>query len=158
MNLNKSLNNLKGELGNLLKMILVSERINSQRCLNQDLDTTKTIIDHKETSEEFTEEEMDNLIQEAKRLLDMMLVSERINSQRCLNQDLDTTKTIIDHVEKMEDIKPDSKLKTKKLELESITNQIKGILNEMFILERINSQRCLNQDLDTSKTILDHKE
>lgn len=158
MNLNKSLNNLKGELGNLLKMILVSERINSQRCLNQDLDTTKTIIDHKETSEEFTEEEMDNLIQEAKRLLDMMLVSERINSQRCLNQDLDTTKTIIDHVEKMEDIKSDSKLKTKKLELESITNQIKGILNEMFILERINSQRCLNQDLDTSKTILDHKE
>ena len=158
MNLNKSLNNLKGELGNLLKMILVSERINSQRCLNQDLDTTKTIIDHKETSEEFTEEEMDNLIQEGKRLLNMMLVSERINSQRCLNQDLDTTKTIIDHIEKMEDVKPNSKLKDKKLELESVTNQIKGILNEMLILERINSQRCLNQDLDTSKTIIDHKE
>ncbi|WP_297133931.1 hypothetical protein [Terrisporobacter sp.] len=158
MNLNKSLNNLKGELGNLLKMILVSERINSQRCLNQDLDTTKTIIDHKETSEEFTEEEMDNLIQEGKRLLNMMLVSERINSQRCLNQDLDTTKTIIDHIEKVEDVKPNSKLKDKKLELESVTNQIKGILNEMLILERINSQRCLNQDLDTSKTIIDHKE
>ncbi len=158
MNLNKSLNNLKGELGNLLKMILVSERINSQRCLNQDLDTTKTIIDHKETSEEFTEEEMDNLIQEGKRLLNMMLVSERINSQRCLNQDLDTTKTIIDHMEKVEDVKPNSKLKDKKLELESVTNQIKGILNEMLILERINSQRCLNQDLDTSKTIIDHKE
>ena len=158
MNLNKSLNNLKGELGNLLKMILVSERINSQRCLNQDLDTTKTIIDHKETSEEFTEEEMDNLIQEGKRLLNMMLVSERINSQRCFNQDLDTTKTIIDHMEKVEDVKPNSKLKDKKLELESVTNQIKGILNEMLILERINSQRCLNQDLDTSKTIIDHKE
>ena len=92
MSLNKSLNNLKDELGNLLKMILVSERINSQRCLNQDLDTSKTILDHKETSEEFTSEEMDNLIQEAKNLLNMMLVSERINSQRCLNQDLDTTK------------------------------------------------------------------
>ena len=38
MNLNKSLNNLKDELGNLLKMMLVSERINSQRCLNQDIE------------------------------------------------------------------------------------------------------------------------
>lgn len=47
MNFNKSLNNLKDELSNLLKMMLVSERINSQRCLNQDLDTSKTIIDHK---------------------------------------------------------------------------------------------------------------
>ena len=47
MNLNKSLNNLKDESCNLLKMILVSERINSQRCLNQDLDTSKTILDHK---------------------------------------------------------------------------------------------------------------
>lgn len=158
MNLNKSLNNLKDEMSNLLKMMLVSERINSQRCLNQNLDTSKTIIDHKETSEEFTEEEIDHLIKEGKRLLDMMLVSERINSQRCLNQDLDTTKTIIDHVEKIEDDKPHSKLKIKKLELENIINQIKGILNEMFILERINSQRCLNQDLDTTKTIIDHKE
>ena len=158
MNLNKSLNNLKDEVSNLLKMMLVSERINSQRCLNQDLDTSKTIIDHKETSEEFTEEEIDNLLKEAKRLLDMMLVSERINSQRCLNQDLDTTKTIIDHIDKIEDNKPHSKLKVKKLELENVINQIKGILNEMFILERINSQRCLNQDLDTSKTIIEHKE
>ena len=158
MNLNKSLNNLKDEMSNLLKMMLVSERINSQRCLNQNLDTSKTIIDHKETSEEFTEEEIDHLIKEGKRLLDMMLVSERINSQRCLNQDLDTTKTIIDHVEKIEDDKPHSQLKIKKIELENIINQIKGILNEMFILERINSQRCLNQDLDTTKTIIDHKE
>ena len=158
MNFNKSLNNLKDELGNLLKMILVSERVNSQRCLNQDLDTTKTIIEHKETSEEFTEEEVDNLLKEAKRLLDMMLVSERINSQRCLNQDLDTTKTIIEHVEKIENDKHHLKLEDKKLELDKVINQIKGILNEMLILERINSQRCLNQDLDTSKTIIDHKE
>ena len=158
MNFNKSLNNLKDEVSNLLKMMLVSERINSQRCLNQNLDTSKTIIDHKETSEEFTEEEVDHLIKEAKRLLDMMLVSERINSQRCLNQDLDTTQTIIDHVEKMEDAKSHSKLKVKKIELENTINQIKGILNEMLVLERINSQRCLNQDLDTSKTIIDHKE
>lgn len=158
MNFNKSLKNLKDELSNLLKMMLVSERINSQRCLNQDLDTTKTIIEHKETSEEFTEEEVDKLLKEAKRLLDMMLVSERINSQRCLNQDLDTTKTIIEHVEKIENDKHNLKLEDRKLELGKVINQIKGILNEMLILERINSQRCLNQDLDTSKTIIDYKE
>ena len=157
MSLYKSLNNLIDELGNLLKMILVSERINSQRCLNQDLDTSKTILDHKETSEEFTEEEMDNLIKEARRLLDMMLVSERINSQRCLNEDLDTTKTIIEHIEKIEVNKHDSNLRAKKLELEKIKNLIKGSFNEMLVVERINSQRCLNEDLDTSKTILDHK-
>ena len=158
MNLNKSLNNLKDELGNLLKMILVSERINSQRCLNQDLDTSKTILDHKETKEEITQDEIDNLIQEAKNLLNTMLVSERINSQRCLNQDLDTTRTIIEHIEKIEENKKDSILKSKKVELENIKNLIKGAFNEMLVTERINSQRCLNQDLDTSKTILDHKE
>ena len=107
MSLNKSLNNLKDELGNLLKMILVSERVNSQRCLNQDLDTTRTIIEH---------------------------------------------------IEKIEENKHDSKLKSKKIELENIKNLIKGIFSEMLVVERINSQRCLNQDLDTSKTILDHKE
>ena len=154
----EEVDNLLKEAKRLLDMMLVSERINSQRCLNQDLDTTKTIIEHKETSEEFTEEEVDNLLKEAKRLLDMMLVSERINSQRCLNQDLDTTKTIIEHVEKIENDKHHLKLEDKKLELDKVINQIKGILNEMLILERINSQRCLNQDLDTSKTIIDHKE
>lgn len=158
MNFNKSLSNLKDELSNLLKMMLVSERINSQRCLNDGLDTTKTIIDHKEDSEELTEEEIDNLLQEARRLLKMMLVSERINSQRCLNDGLDTTKTIIDHVEKIENDKHPSRLKEKKEELQKIVAQIKGILNEMLVLERINSQRCLNEDLDTTKTIIDHKE
>ena len=158
MSLNKSLNNLKDELGNLLKMILVSERINSQRCLNQDLDTTQTIIEHKETSDEITSEEIDNLIQEAKNMLNMMLVSERINSQRCLNQDLDTTKTIIEHIEKIEENKDHKHLKSKKMELNKIKNSIKDVFNEMLVMERINSQRCLNQDLDTSKTILDHKE
>ncbi|WP_455537956.1 hypothetical protein [Terrisporobacter sp.] len=156
MKFNKSFNNLKDDLSNLLKIMLVSERINSQRCLNEDLDTTKTIIDHKE-DKEFTEEEIDNLLKEAKRLLDTMLVSERINSQRCLNQDLDTTKTIIDHVEKVENNKSDLSLRDKELELQKVVNEIKGILDTMLVSERINSQRCLNQDLDTTKTIIDHK-
>ena len=40
--------NLKMELKGLAKMMLVSERINSQRCVAQDIDTTKIIIDHEE--------------------------------------------------------------------------------------------------------------
>jgi len=158
MKLNNALSHLKEELSDLLSMMLVSERINSQRCLNQDLDTSKTIIDHKNTSEEFTEDEVDILIQETRKLVDTMLVSERTNSQRCLNQDLDTSKTIIDHKEKSDNSKQAAKGKTKKQELENTIQELKGILNEMLISERINSQRCLNQDLDTSKTIIDHKE
>lgn len=156
MSFNKSLSSLKGELSNLLKIMLVSERINSQRCLNDDLDTTKTIIDNKGNCEEFTEEEIDNLLAESKRLLQMMLVSERINSQRCLNDDLDTTKTIIEHAEKIDS--SNLKLQDKKVELDKVISQIKGILNEMLVLERINSQRCLNHDLDTTKTIIDNNE
>jgi len=158
MKLNNALSHLKEELSDLLSMMLVSERINSQRCLNQNIDTSKTIIDHKNTSEEFTEEEVDILIQETRKLVDTMLVSERTNSQRCLNKDLDTSKTIIDHKEKLDNIKQVVKGKTKKQELENTIQELKGILNEMLISERINSQRCLNQDLDTSKTIIDHKE
>ncbi|UPA32121.1 hypothetical protein L0P85_08305 [Terrisporobacter glycolicus] len=149
---------LATEIKGMYNMMLVSERINSQRCLNQDLDTSKTIIDHKNTSEEFTEDEVDILIQETRKLVDTMLVSERTNSQRCLNQDLDTSKTIIDHKEKSDNSKQSAKGKTKKQELENTIQELKGILNEMLISERINSQRCLNQDLDTSKTIIDHKE
>lgn len=158
MKLNNALSHLKEELSDLLSMMLVSERINSQRCLNQDLDTSKTIIDHKNTSEEFTEDEVDILIQETRKLVDTMLVSERTNSQRCLNQDLDTSKTIIDYKEKSDNSKQAAKGKTKKQELENTIQELKGILNEMLISERINSQRCLNQDIDTSKTIIDHKE
>ncbi|MEW9080244.1 hypothetical protein, partial [Terrisporobacter glycolicus] len=142
----------------MYNMMLVSERINSQRCLNQNLDTSKTIIEHKDTNEEFTEEEVDSLIQETRKLVDTMLVSERTNSQRCLNKDLDTSKTIIDHKCELQDSKQPAKGKTKKQELESTIYELKGILNEMLISERINSQRCLNQDLDTSKTIIDYKE
>lgn len=154
----KEIHKLAKEIKGMYDMMLVSERINSQRCLNQDLDTTNTIIDHKDNSEEFTEEEIDKLITEARKLVDTMLVSERTNSQRCLNQDLDTTNTIIDHIEKSDDPKTETKEKNKKLELENTLNQLQGILNEMLISERINSQRCLNQDLDTTKTIIDHKE
>ena len=149
---------LATEVKGMYNMMLVSERINSQRCLNQNLDTSKTIIDHKDTSEEFSEEEVDSLIEETRKLVDTMLVSERTNSQRCLNKDIDTSKTIIEHKGESQDNKKPEKDKTKKQELENTIQELKGILNEMLISERINSQRCLNQDLDTSKTIIDHKE
>ncbi len=84
----------------LVKIMLVSERINSQRCIAQDIDTTKTIIDHKDESKEIEKSDVQELVNELKGLVKMMLVSERINSQRCVAQDVDTTKTIIDHEEK----------------------------------------------------------
>ena len=37
-------------LKDLSKFLLTNERINSQRCVAQDIDTTKTIIDTKEES------------------------------------------------------------------------------------------------------------
>ena len=45
--LKEKLLNLKIDLKGLTKMILVSERINSQRCVAKDIDTTKTIIEQK---------------------------------------------------------------------------------------------------------------
>lgn len=39
-------------LKDLSKFILVNERINSQRCVAQNIDTTKTIIENKNSEEE----------------------------------------------------------------------------------------------------------
>ena len=83
-----------------MQTILVSERINSQRCVAQDIDTTKTIVDHKDESKEIEKSDIQGLVTELRGLVKMMLVSERINSQRCVAQDIDTTKTIIDYEEK----------------------------------------------------------
>mgnify|MGYP001562231982 CR=1 FL=1 len=41
------INKLAKTLKGISKYLLVSERINSQKCLAKDLDTTKTIIDNK---------------------------------------------------------------------------------------------------------------
>lgn len=38
-------------LKDLSKFLLVNERINSQRCVAQNIDTTKTIIENKENNE-----------------------------------------------------------------------------------------------------------
>lgn len=38
-------------LKDLSKFLLVNERINSQRCVAQNIDTTKTIIENKENDE-----------------------------------------------------------------------------------------------------------
>ena len=94
--LKEKLLNLKIDLKGLTKMILVSERINSQRCVAKDIDTTKTIIEQKDESKVFTKEDIKELADEAKGIVQTILVSERINSQRCVAKDIDTTKTIIE--------------------------------------------------------------
>ena len=48
MNKNEVLKSLK----DLSKFLLVNERINSQRCVAQNIDTTKTIIENKEENNE----------------------------------------------------------------------------------------------------------
>ncbi|MCR8746352.1 hypothetical protein [Romboutsia lituseburensis] len=145
MEIGKLTQDLKG----MANEMLVSERINSQRCIAKDVDTTKTIVDHKENKTEFTKEEINKLAEEAKQLVNTMLVSERINSQRCIAKDIDTTKTIIDHDNKKEEVN--------KTDINTLIKELKGIVAEMLVSERINSQRCIAKDVDTTKTIIDHK-
>ncbi|WGX75102.1 hypothetical protein QJS64_13580 [Paraclostridium bifermentans] len=45
--LHKSLTNLVENLKGVGGELLVSERLNTQRCIAKDIDTTKTIIDQK---------------------------------------------------------------------------------------------------------------
>lgn len=41
--------------------------------------------------------------------------------------------------------------------LNKIKNLSKGIKNYLLVNERINSQRCVAKNIDTTKTIIDHK-
>ncbi|MGL5348808.1 MAG: hypothetical protein ACRDA3_15775 [Peptostreptococcaceae bacterium] len=41
--------------------------------------------------------------------------------------------------------------------LDKITNAVKGILNFILVNERINSQRCVAKDIDTTKTVIESK-
>ncbi|RDY23336.1 hypothetical protein CHF27_008805 [Romboutsia maritimum] len=156
-NLKESLNNLVGELSGILNTMLVSERINSQRCVAKDIDTTKTIINHKDETEEFTQndlnsigKELEVLTTEIKGIANEMLVSERINSQRCIAKDIDTTKTIFDS--------SDENKEFTKEDIKELTEEVKGIVGEMLVSERINSQRCVAKDIDTTKTIFDNND
>ena len=153
-NLKETLNGLAGELTGLLNTMLVSERINSQRCVAKDLDTTKTILNYKDGSEEFSQEdlnligqELESLTTEIKGIANTMLTSERINSQRCVAKDIDTTKTIFDSEEEVKDFSES--------DIKELTDEAKGIVNAMLTSERINSQRCVAKDIDTTKTIFD---
>ncbi|WP_270942769.1 hypothetical protein [Romboutsia lituseburensis] len=140
---------LTQELKGMANEMLVSERINSQRCIAKDIDTTKTIVDQNDNKTEFTKEEINKLAEEAKQLVNTMLVSERINSQRCIAKDVDTTKTIIEHDNKKEEVN--------QTDINTLIKELKGIVAEMLVSERINSQRCVAKDVDTTKTIIDHK-
>lgn len=143
---------LTEDIKGMTNLLLTNERINSQRCIAKDLDTSKTIIDYNDTKDNsnFTHQDVEHLITEAKILVDTILVSERVNSQRCVAKDIDTTKTIIDHKDEKEEFSNQ--------DIKSLIGELKGIVSEMLISERINSQRCVAKDLDTTKTIIDHKE
>jgi len=145
----KELYKLTKDIKGMANTILISERMNSQRCIAKDMDTTKTIIDAKNKNKEFTEKEVEHLVQEAKKVVETMLMSERMNSQKCIAKDIDTTKTIIEYENKKEEIN--------KNELEKVVSELKGIVNEMLMSERMNSQRCIAKDIDTTKTIIEQK-
>ncbi|WP_042273542.1 hypothetical protein [[Clostridium] dakarense] len=156
-NLKEGLISLKEELLGLLNTMLVSERINSQRCVAKDIDTTKTILNHKDESEEFTQQDLDiigkelqSLTKEIKGIANTILVSERINSQRCVAKDIDTTKTILNHKNGSEEFTAE--------EIKELADEAKGIINTILVSERINSQRCVAKDIDTTKTILNPKD
>ena len=156
--LKEKLLNLKIDLKGLTKMILVSERINSQRCVAKDIDTTKTIIEHKDIVEDYSQEDLNNmgkelnsLIAEIKGIAKTILVSERINSQRCVAKDIDTTKTIIEHKDEKENDNIEES------DIKEIVTDLKGIVQTILVSERINSQRCVAKDIDTTKTIIEHK-
>ena len=151
-NMGKELNSLIAEIKGIAKTILVSERINSQRCVAKDIDTTKTIIEQKDESKVFTKEDIKELADEAKGIVQTILVSERINSQRCVAKDIDTTKTIIEHKDEKENdnIEEESDIK-------EIVTDLKGIVQTILVSERINSQRCVAKDIDTTKTIIEQK-
>lgn len=156
-NLKEGLISLKEELLGLLNTMLVSERINSQRCVAKDIDTTKTILNHKDESEEFTQHDLDiigkelqSLTKEIKGIANTILVSERVNSQRCVAKDVDTTKTILNHKDESEEFTTE--------QIKDLADEAKGIINTILVSERINSQRCVAKDIDTTKTILNHKD
>jgi hypothetical protein len=145
----RKIGKLTEDIKGMANVMLTSERINSQRCIAKDIDTTKTIIDAKNESNKFTEEDIKNLVEEAKKIVATMLISERVNSQRCIAKDIDTTRTIIDYDDKKDEIS--------KSEIEKITNELKGIVDTMLVSERINSQRCIAKDIDTTTTIIEQK-
>ncbi|GAA0714974.1 hypothetical protein GCM10008904_31330 [Paraclostridium ghonii] len=197
--INELLKEFKDELKGIMDTMLVSERLNSQRCIAKDIDTTKTIIDHKEEKRELDQQEMKklhksltNLVENLKGIGAELLVSERLNTQRCIAKDIDTTKTIIDKKEdenvSMEEIERlasearglvDTMLNekidsTKEIdanktiverdknlenteEFHSLVDELKTLMSTMLVGERLNTQRCIAKDVDTTKTIIDQK-
>ena len=194
---NNLLKEFKDEVKGIMGTMLVSERLNSQRCIAKDLDTTKTIIDQKEKENiELSDNEMkklheslSGLVGNLKGLGDELLVSERINTQRCIAKDIDTTKTIIDHkeenakeevvkIEEIQELANEAKdlvqaIATEKIkrakecdekiaedsknEISKLAEELKTLMSTLLVGERLNTQRCIAKDIDTTKTIIDHK-
>ncbi|WP_373600899.1 hypothetical protein [Paraclostridium bifermentans] len=154
--INDVLKSFKDELKGIMDTMLVSERINSQRCLAKDIDTTKTIIDQKEHEKrELTQGEMNKIHKELSKLVEdlkgiagELLVSERLNTQRCLAKDIDTTKTIIDQKEH-ENVGIN--------EIEKLAKEAKGLVDTMIAEESLNTETNITNGMDTTKTIIDEE-
>ncbi|GAA0863684.1 hypothetical protein [Paraclostridium tenue] len=202
--LNEVLKLFKDEVKGIVDTMLVSERINSQRCIAKDVDTTKTIIDKKESKNKLSQSEMNklykelsNLVENLKGVGEELLVSERINTQRCIAKDIDTTKTIIDQkehenigIKEIEELAEEAKglvnamVSEEKLNTETdsikgvdttetiidreenlenteefnkLVEELKTLMSTILVGERINTQRCIAKDVDTTKTIIDQK-
>ena len=153
--INDVLKSFKDELKGIMDTMLVSERINSQRCLAKDIDTTKTIIDQKDEKRELTQGEMNKIHKELSKLVEdlkgiggELLVSERLNTQRCLAKDIDTTKTIIDQKEH-ENVGIN--------EIEELAKEAKGLVDTMMAEESLNTETNITKGMDTTKTIIDEE-
>ncbi|AUN14749.1 Uncharacterised protein [[Clostridium] sordellii] len=203
--INEVLKSFKDELKGIMDTMLVSERMNSQRCIAKDRDTTKTIIDRKEEPKQLSQSEMNKLHKELSKLVEdlkgiggELLISERLNTQRCIAKDVDTTKTIIDQkenenvdineIEKLaeeakglvntmvneeklntetdidkdinttETIMDEEKNLENTEEFNKLIEELKTLMSTMLVGERLNTQRCLGKDMDTTKTIIDQKD
>ena len=151
--INELLKEFKDELKGIMDTMLVSERLNSQRCIAKDIDTTKTIIEPKEEKRELDEQEMKNLHKSLTNLVENLkgvggelLVSERLNTQRCIAKDIDTTKTIIDQ-------KEDEHISME--EIEKLADEAKGLVNTMLNEEKLNEEVDAVKGNDTTETIID---
>ena len=151
--INEVLKEFKNELKGIMDTMLVSERLNSQRCIAKDINTTKTIIEPKEEKRELNEQEMkklykslNNLVDSLKGVGEELLVSERLNTQRCIAKDINTTKTIIDQKEN-ENINMQ--------EIEKLANEAKGLVSTMLSEEKLNEKIDIAKENNNTETIID---
>ncbi len=76
-----------------------------------------------------------------------MVSEEKLNTETDSIKDVDTTETIIDREENLENTE----------EFNKLVEELKTLMSTILVGERINTQRCIAKDIDTTKTIIDQK-